>query len=75
MNAIAMRLMAGVDRIVVAKATESLESSEIRHGGSEQDLQLGLSSSAIARLVRSEVLHVIDLAFDDRPSSQLASSL
>ncbi|CAN5183240.1 hypothetical protein BH20ACT22_BH20ACT22_20360 [soil metagenome] len=75
MKAIAMRLMAGVDRIVVSKATESLESSGIRHGGSEQDLQLGLSSSSIARLVRAEVLEVIDIALDDRPPSQLASSL
>ncbi len=60
--------------ILPSKSTESVESADVGHAGGEQDLQLGLASSSIARLLRSEVMKVIDLSFDDSTTSELLSN-
>src|SRR6266498_3230126 len=52
--------------------SEQIESREVGHRGGEERLQLGLAPSPVPRLLRSEVLEVIDLPLDDRPAPELA---
>src|SRR6266536_5600280 len=53
--------------------SQDIESREVGHRGGEERLELGLAPAPVPRLLRPEVLEVIDLALHDRPAAELAA--